>query len=81
MENTNFKQEIIDLCDDFVVFWQQFKEEVNKIADGDNAELVLKWKNYFVEHNGTTLKLIKTKLHAEHIERHLIERGVLKLED
>lgn len=81
MEDTNIKQEIIDLCDDFVAFWKQFKDEVNTIADDDDAELVLKWRGYFVEHNDTIWKLTKTKLHAEEIERHLIECGVLKLVD
>ena len=81
MEDTNIKQEIIALCDDFVAFWKQFKDEINTIADDDDAELVLKWKGYFVEHNDATLKLIQTKLHAQKIERHLIECGVLKIED
>ena len=81
MENINIKQEIIDLCDDFVEFWMQFKEEINAIADDDKAELILKWKNYFVDHNRTIAKLIETKLHAEGIERVLIEKGELQLED
>ena len=81
MNDINIKHEIMDLCDDFVVFWGQFKEEINAIAEDDKAELILKWKNYFVEHNRTTLKFIETKLHAEGIERVLIENGELQLED
>ena len=81
MEQINIKQEIMSLCDDFVVFWNQFKEEINSIEDNDKAELILKWENYFVEHNRTTLKLIETKLHAEGIKEVLIEKGELQLED
>ena len=81
MEQINIKQEIMNLCDDFVVFWKQFKEEIDSIADDDKAELILKWKNYFVEHNGTTLKFIETNLHAKDIQQVLIEKGELFLED
>lgn len=81
MEHINIKQEIMSLCDDFVVFWNQFKEEINSIEDNDKAELILKWENYFVEHNRTTLKLIETKLHAEGIKKVLIEKDELQLED
>lgn len=81
MEQINIKQEIIDLCDDFIEFWTQFKEEINAIADDDKAELILKWENYFVDHNRTIAKLIKTKLHAEGIAQVLIEKGELQWED
>lgn len=81
MEQINIKQEIMDLCDNFVMFWKQFKEEIDSIADDDKAELILKWKNYFVEHNETTLKFIETNLHAKGIQRVLIENGELFLED
>lgn len=81
MKDINIKQEIIDLCDISIEFWQQFKKEISAIADDDKAELVLKWKNYFVEHNEFALKLTETKLYAEAITENLIEQGILELEE
>lgn len=81
MENINIKQEIMDLCDVSVEFWKRFKEEINSIPDDDKVELVLKWKNFFVENNAMPLKLTETKLYAEKITRDLIMQGKLFIEE
>lgn len=81
MKNINIKQEIMDLCDVSVEFWKRFKEEIDSIPDNDNVELVLKWKNFFVENNAMTIKLIETKLYAETISEELIMQGKLFIEE
>ena len=81
MKDINIKQEIMDLCDISIEFWKQFKKEISDIADNNKADLILKWKNYFVEHNEFALELSRTKMHAEMIEEDLIEQGVLELEE
>ena len=67
----NIKQKIIELCDDMIVFWQQFKKEVEEISDEDNAILVYRWHDYFKEHKDTIGKLSETKWNVEEIERQL----------
>lgn len=77
----DIKRKIIELCDNMVVFWQQFKAEVETIPDGDNAELVCKWYNYFREHGDTVGKLSETKWNVKEVERQLIMKRELKYED
>lgn len=81
MEDINIKREIMDLCSVSVKFWIQFKEEINAIASDDKAELVLKWKNYFIEHPEIAIKFSQTKQYAQEIIADLIMQGVLVLED
>lgn len=74
------KEEIINLCDDFVVFWNQLKEEIALIDDHNDVDLVLQWHNYFVEHGDITTELNMIKRHVENIEEKLIKTGELKCE-
>lgn len=77
----DIKQKIIGLCDNMVVFWQQFKTEVKAIPDEDNAELVCKWYDYFREHGDTVEKLSETKWNVKEVERQLIMKRELKYEE
>lgn len=77
----NIKQKIIELCDSMIVFWQQFKTEMEAIPDEDNAELVCKWYDYFQEHGDTVGKLSETKCNIKEIERQLIMKQELKYEE
>lgn len=81
MNDINIKQEIMDLCDISIEFWKRFKEEINSIPENDKVELVLKWKNFFVENNAMPLKLTETKLCAEEITKELIMQGKLFIEE
>lgn len=77
----NIKRKIIELCDNMIVFWEQFKREIEIIPDEDNAELVCKWYDYFQEHGDTIGKLSETKWSIKKIERQLIMKQELKYEE
>ena len=64
----------MDLCDDYVEFWKQLKEEIELIPQDNNTELICKWKNYFVEHKETVRKFGIVKVRAEIIEEDLIDK-------
>ena len=81
MKNINIKKEIFDLCDASVEFWVRFKEEINAVPDDDEAELVLKWENFFAEHPEMFTKLTGTKLHIEQITKDLIMQGALCIKE
>lgn len=74
MEQTNIKQDIIELCDNYIEFWKRLKEEIELIPQNDNTQLISKWKNYFVNHKETARKFGIVKTRAEIIETNLIDR-------
>lgn len=71
-------QEIIELCDDMVVFWEQFKAEVEAIPSEDEADLVLKWHDYFQTNSAVVANLSMTKRNIDELERSLIMNGELE---
>lgn len=77
----NIKQEIIEICDDMISFWDGLKRKIKQIPNEDTTEIVCKWNDYFPEHSNTTINLIKTKMDIELVERELIKTGVLKCKD
>lgn len=81
MENTNIKQEIIELCNDMIIFWDGLQKEIMKIPNRTQEDVVLKWKSYFPEHKDIISKLSWAKVHIDRLEREFIECGVLKYED
>lgn len=81
MDNVNIKQKIINLCNNFVTFWEQLREETNAIDDDNIENLISEWNNYFVKHRQVTLQLIETNLDIEAINEALIKDCKIKLED
>lgn len=81
MRNANIKEEVTELCNDMIVFWERLLEEVERIPDQNQEAVVLKWKRYFPEHSDAVSKLSFAKMHIDKLERDLIERGVLRYED
>ena len=81
MENIDIKREIIELCNDMIVFWDGLQREVEKIPNRNQEDIVLKWKKYFPEHNDAIGKLSLAKMHIDRLEREFIERGVLIYEE
>ena len=79
MENTDIKQEVTELCNDMIIFWEGLQREIEKIPNQE--DVVLKWKRYFPEHRDVISKLSFTKMHIDKLEREFIERGVLIYED
>lgn len=77
----NIKQEIIELCNDMIIFWDGLEREMMKIQNQNQDDIVLKWKSYFPEHYDTISKLTFAKMHIDNLERELIEKGVLRYED
>ena len=69
MENKSVNQEIVELCDDFILFFQQLKEEVKSIPNEDSVELVCKWHSYFEEHGNVVGKFSYIKNKMEEIEQ------------
>ena len=61
MVDKNINQQIIEICDEFVIFFQQLKEEVKTISNEDNIELVCRWHSYFEEHGDVIGKFSYTK--------------------
>ena len=81
MENIDIKQEIIELCNDMITFWDGLQREVEKIPNRNQEDVVLKWKSYFPEHHDAISKLSFAKMHIDRLEKEFIERGVLRYED
>ena len=81
MENINLKQEMLDLCDISILFWNQFKQEIDTNADIDNSDLILKWYDYFEEHPEFYSQLSRTRLCVKSLEKELINRHILKIEN
>ena len=77
----SIKQEIMELCNDMIIFWDGLEREMMKIPNQNQDDIVLKWKSYFPEHHDAISKLIFVKMHIEELERELIEKGVLRYED
>lgn len=80
MANINIKREIIELCNDMIVFWDGLQKEVEKIPNQNQDDIVLKWKEYFPEHHDVISKLSFAKMHIDNLERELVERGALVYE-
>ena len=81
MENINIKQEVIELCNDMIIFWNGLQKEVEKIPDQNKDDIVIKWKSYFPENRDAISKLVVTKMHIEAIKEELIEHGLLRYEE
>ena len=81
MNNSNIKQEIIELCHDMIIFWDRLQREIMKIPNQNKDDIVLKWKSYFPENHDVISKLILTKMNIESLERELIESGVLRYKE
>ena len=79
IDDIKIKEEIMTLCDDFIVFWNQLKENI-ALIDDNNVDLVLQWHNFFAEHRDIVAKLNKTKMHIESIEERLVSAGELRCE-
>ena len=77
----DIKQEIIKVCDDMVAFWEQFKSEVKAIPSEDEADLVLKWHDYFQTNSAVVANLSMTKRNIDELERSLIMNGKLEYVD
>ena len=77
----NIKQEIMELCDSMIAFWQQLKKKVDAIPKEGSVELVCKWYDYFQEHSDTIGKLSNTKYDIEEVKNHLLMTGELKYEE
>lgn len=77
----NIKQEVIELCNDMIIFWDGLQREIKKIPNQNQEDIVLKWKSYFPEHKDVISKLSFAKMHIDSLEREFIERGVLRYED
>ena len=63
------KQNVIELCDDMICFWQQLKDETESISDNnDSVKLVCdKWYNHFERHGDTIGKFSEVKHDIEEI--------------
>lgn len=81
MNKMDIKQEIIELCDDMVAFWEQFKAEMEAIPSKDEADIILKWHDYFQEHSDVVARLSMTKRNINEIEKSLIMEGKLEYAD
>lgn len=71
------KEDIINLCDEFVEFWSQFKEEMSLVNDNE-TEIALKWHNYFESHNKVVSTLVKVKMNIDSIDEKLMKQGKMK---
>lgn len=68
IDPSEIRQEAVGLCNEFAEFFRNFANELNAIPAENTDEIVSVWNRYFVDHNRTTLRLIKVKMAMEQFE-------------
>lgn len=68
----DIKQNIIELCDEMMTFWQNLKEKMESISKEDKATVVCEWSNYFIDNSHTIGKLSEVKMNVDQIKEKMV---------
>lgn len=71
------KADIVTLCDDFIAFWQQFKQEVDQFDTIEEADIVLLWYDYFEKNSYIVTELACVKNYIDTVKENLYNTGKL----
>ena len=72
------KQELLELCQVQVAFWEKFRKEVELISDEDDINVIEKWNSFFKDNVEAVHKLIDKKMSIEHKDvQEKIKQGLI----
>lgn len=66
------KQNVIELCDEMINFWQNLKEKIEYISKEDKTTLVCEWSNHFIDNSHTIGKLTEVKTNIDQIKEKMV---------
>ena len=75
------KRQILELCNDMIMFWDGLEREIMKIPNQNEADIVYMWQEYFHEHGDIVGTLGATKRSVNEVKKDLVMKGELKYEN
>ena len=74
----DIKADVIKLCNDFAVFWQQLAQEISPLYD--DVDVIIKWQDYFEEHDEMTAQFAQVNWNIQDLKDYYIVTGKVGLE-
>ncbi len=68
----SIKRQIIELCNDMIIFWDGLEREIMKIPNQNEADIVYMWQEYFREHGDIVGTFSATKNSVNEVKEELI---------